>query len=163
MSADEIVNVAKAAWEVIKDGQPSTEITSSTANAVPQVGDWQSVEGARGPMWVRRQWQREAAWPADNYVVADFTFVLKWDYGATYHGGGAYIPNLWIEVPEVDCFWGQHLDIRLTVHNPTNAGSREAPLARLPVTIAGSATNWLRDLHVEWGFVVYGDGNWEEA
>ncbi|KQP66419.1 MULTISPECIES: hypothetical protein [Nocardioides] len=163
MSADMVVNVAKAAWEVFKDGAPSGEITSSTANAVPQVDDWQTLAGARGPMAIRGHWERLCAWPFEDYVVADFTFLLKWDYAATYRGGGAFIPNLWLEVPSYDIFWGQHLDLRLTVRNPTNAGTPQAPLARLPVTIAGTASNGLRNLHVEWGLTVFGDGTWQEA
>lgn len=161
MSADTIVNTAKAAWEVFKDNAPSAELATATANAVPQVDDWQSLVGARGPMRVRGYWSRRCAWPFDDYIVADFTFLLKWDYFATYRGGGAFIPNLWLEVPSYDIFWGQHLDLRLITRNPTNDGTATAPIARLPVTISGTASNVVCNLHVEWSFVVYGDGRCE--
>jgi hypothetical protein len=163
MSVDTIINAAQSVWKVFEGNAPSAEITSSTANAVPKVDDWQDLQGSKGPMWLRQGWQRNCAWPFDDYIVADFTFLLKWDYGATYRGGGAFIPNLWIEVPAYDIFWGQHISLSMTVHNPTNASTvRNAPLARVPVTIAGTAKNTLRDLHIEWGFVVYGDGRWEQ-
>lgn len=164
MSADTIVNLAKGAWKVFEDDAPSAEITSSTANAVPQVTDWQALHGTRGPMGLRQSWRRFCAWPFEDYIVAEFTFQLKWDYGATYRGGGEFIPNLWIEVPAYDIFWGQHIYLSLVVHNPTNASTvANAPLARVPVTIAGTAQTRLRDLHIEWGFVVYGDGRWEQS
>jgi hypothetical protein len=164
MSADTIVNVAKAAWDVFKDDAPSADISGSTANAVPKVDDWQDLQGTRGPMWVRESWQRMCAWPMDDYIVAEFSFYLKWDYGATYHGGGAFIPNIWIEVPSYDIFWGQHIFLSATVHNPTNASTiPNAPLARVPVTISGTARNSLRDLHIEWSYNLYGDGRFERG
>jgi hypothetical protein len=164
MSVDTIVNVAKSAWKVFEDNAPSAEITSSTANAVPQVTDWQDLQGSRGPMSTGMTWMRECRWPFDDYIVAEFTFRLKWDYGATYHGGGLFIPNLWIDVPSYDIFWGQHIYLSMTVHNPTNASTTpNAPLARVPITISGTAKNYVRDLHIEWGFVVYGNGQWERS
>src|SRR5690242_16242695 len=102
MSAEEIFNAAKNVWKIIEDNAPSEEITKSTACAVPQVTDWQTLQGTRGPMWIRMPWQRMAAWPFDDYIVAEFTVALKWEYGATYRGGGAFIPNIWIEVPSYD-------------------------------------------------------------
>ena len=163
MSADEIVNMAKAAWKVFEDGAPSGDIAASTASAVPHVTDWQSLMGARGPMSLRWSWTRMCAWPFEDYIVAEVKFALKWEYGATYRGGGNFIPNLWLEIEDYDIFWGQHIYLQLTARNPSNVGSATAPLARLPVTIAGTARNGLRDLHMEWGFTVYGDGRWEKS
>src|ERR1700730_14252104 len=102
MSAESIVNTAKFVWDVIKDGKPAAEITTSTANAVPQVEDWLSLENARGPLRATMGWTKWVGWPAPDhtYVYVDFTILLKWTYGATYRGGGLFIPNVWIEVPE---------------------------------------------------------------
>lgn len=164
MSVNDIVNAAKTSWEIFKADAPSADLPTLTANAVPQVDDWTSLSGARGPMWIRHHWWRECAWPLDDYIVAELTFLLKWEYGATYRGGGLFIPNIWIEVPKYDIFWGQHLELTMTVHNPTNASSTpNAPLARVPVTVAGTARNALRDLHLEWSYVLYGDGRFEQG
>lgn len=164
MSADTIVNAAEKAWKIFEDNAPSEEITRTTANAVPQVQDWQSLSGARGPMWIRQAWHRYCAWPFDDYIVAEFTYELRWEYGATYHSGGLFIPNIWLTVPAYDVFWGQHIYLSMTVHNPTNASNTpNAPLARVPVTISGTARNSLRDLHIEWSYIIYGDGRWEQG
>jgi hypothetical protein len=163
MSVDTIVNTALSVWKVFEDNAPSEEITRSTANAVPKVDDWQDLQGSKS-MWISQYFARECAWPFDDYIVADFTFRLRWDYAATYRGGGAFIPNIWLEVPSYDVFWGQHIFLSMTVRNPTNASTvKNAPLARVPVTIAGTARNSMRDLHVEWSFVIYGDGRWETS
>src|SRR3954452_13743232 len=131
MSADTIVNAAKFAWDVIKDGAPSADISNSTANAVPQVDDWQALSDAKGPNSYRMHDHVDYVWPLDDYEHVEFTILLKWDFGARYKGGGAFIPNVWVEVPECFVGFGWHVDIRLTAQHPTNAGSATAPLARL--------------------------------
>jgi hypothetical protein len=160
MSADMIVNMAKGAWEVIKDGKPSTEITGSTANAVPQVDDWTSLESARGPLNATMGWTKWVGWPAPDhtYVYVDFKILLKWTYGATYKGGGLFIPNVWIEVPECYAGWSWDVNISLTTRNPENFGTKAAPIARLPVTIRGSVSTYEQSHNVDWGVVVYGNG-----
>ena len=160
MSADIIQNVGKAAWTVIKDGEPSIDIKTATANAVPQVSDWQALSGTRGPMTTWMSWQKPVSWPFDDYVFVEFRILLKFDYGATYRGGGAFIPNIFVEVPSCYAGWSWHVDIGLTVHNPTNAGTTQAPIARVPVTISGTVSTYEQTHHVEWGFTLFGSGSW---
>jgi hypothetical protein len=159
MSADTIVNAAKAAWDVIKDGAASAEISSSSANAVPQVDDWQSLTDTRGPNSYRMYYSRGFVWPFDDYDHVQIEILLKWDFGARYKGGGAFIPNIWVEVPQCFVGFGWDANISLTAQNPTNAGSAGAPHARIPVTIKGSVSSGAEFHHVEWGFVLFGNGS----
>ncbi len=163
MSADTIVNVAKTAWDIIKDGKSSVDVETSTANAVPQVDDWQSLTDTSGPNAIQMYYHNSFLWPLDDYDHVQIKILLKWDIGARYHGGGAFIPNVWVEVPE--CFVGYPWDanISLTAQNPTNAGSAQAPLARIPVTIKGTVKSGTDYNHVEWGFVLFGNGQWTQA
>jgi hypothetical protein len=160
MTAETVINALKLGWDVIKDGRPAVDITNSTANAVPQVPDWQALAGARGPMSVWMTYDKPV-WPFDSYVFAEFKILLKWDYGATYRGGGAFIPNVWVEVPNCYAGWSWDINIAMTVHNPTNAGTPQAPIARLPVTISGSVSTYEQSHSVDWGFVLFGTGRWE--
>lgn len=162
MSADTVVNMAKLAWEVIKDGAAHADISNSTANAVPQVDNWQSLNNAKGPMWLRRRKQISYLWPLDDYLHVDVEILLKWDYGATYMGGGAFIPNVYVEVPTCFVGWPWDVNISLTTRNPTNAASEgEPPIARLPVTLSGTVTSGAELYRVDWGFVLFGTGDWE--
>ena len=158
MSADTIVNVAKFAWDVIKDGKPAADIANSTANAVPQVDDWQTLTETRGPNSYRIKYHNSFVWPFDDYDHVQFEILLKWDWGARYHGGGAFIPNIWVEVPEVFAGWPWSVNIGLTSQHPTNAGPANAPLARIPVTVKGTAGSGAELYHLEWGFVLFGSG-----
>ena len=167
MNWEVIQNTAKAAWTVIKDGEPSQEIGTSSANAVPLVDDWQSlVTGFYSPKSIRMDYE----WPVNIpswmgcYVYVDFTILLKWDYGARYTGGGAFIPSVWLEVPEAYDGWSWHTNIDVRFHPPTNANASDPskPVARIPVTVSGSVKTYEHDQHVEWGFTLYGNGDWSK-
>jgi hypothetical protein len=161
MSADTVISGAKLAWEIIKDGKPSADIHNSTAAAVPGVSDWMSLSDARGPNVRRMYYHVSFVWPFDDYVHAEFDILLKFQYGARYNGGGAFIPNLWIEVPTCFVAWGWTADINFIGRNPTNAGEAGSPIAALPLTISGSVSSPLETYHVEWGFTAYGNGRVE--
>jgi hypothetical protein len=55
------------------------------------------------------------------------------------------------------------VDISMTVRNPTNAGTVSAPIARVPVTIAGTVSTYEQTHHIEWGVTVFGNGAWERS
>lgn len=159
MSADAIVNAAKLAWDVIKDGKPSLDIGTATGNAVPKVDDWQALTDSRGPNSKTLSYSRGFLWPLDDYDHVQMEIVLKWDYGARYHSGGAFIPNIWVEVPTCFVGFGWSADIAVSIQNPTNSGSAAAPNARIPVTIKGTVASGAESHHVEWGFILFGDGS----
>jgi hypothetical protein len=156
--ADTVLNYAKFAWEIIKEGKPTAEITSATANAVPDVPDWTSLSDTRGPNSHRLYYSIAYVWPFDDYVHAEFEILLKWQFGAKYKNGGAFIPNMWIEVPSCFVGFGWDVNIGVSVRNPTNVGTAGAPIAALPVTIKGTVSSGLENYHVEWGFTLYGSG-----
>jgi hypothetical protein len=158
MSAETIINVAKFAWDIIKDGKPAAAIDNSTANAVPQVEDWLSLTDTRGPNIYKNNYYVSYVWPFDDYVHAEFDILLKWQFGSRYKNGGAFIPNLWIEVPNCFVGYGWDAHIGITVQHPTNIGQPGAPVAALPVTIKGTVSSPLESYHVEWGYVVTGTG-----
>lgn len=162
MGADTIVNLAKAGWKVIEDSKPSLEVSQTKASAVPQVDDWQQMEHALGPMsaWIR--WERPVNGHPD-YVWSDCMLYLKWDYGATYRGGGAFIPNIWVEVAEAYAGWSWHLNVDVQVHDPTNSGSKEAPIARVPVTFTISLDTFEHADVLSAGFVIFGDGTFQRT
>jgi hypothetical protein len=161
VSVSDVVNVGETAWKIIESGKPSAEINTSTANAVPEVDDWQALSGARGPksIWMRRS--NQVGWPFDNYVNVDVMINLKFEFGATYKGGGLFIPNIYIEVPECFVGWGYDVDVDIHVRNPSNANTERAPIARVPVSISGTMGNPLWTSRIEWGVTLYGNGNWE--
>jgi len=158
MSWEHVINAASAAWKIIEDGKPSLEVTTHNANAVPDVTDWQNLTSAQGPTYVGRQLN----WT--NYLgidVVEMHFRVYWEYGAHYRGGGAYVPNCHGTVLKCDVAWGFDVNLNMRVHNPTNAGSDRAPMARLPISVSGSVSSPLTSRTLGWEYVLFGDGNHE--
>ena len=127
VSHSELFNAGATGWQVIERGAPAPAIHSITANAVPAVDDWQTLSGAHGPAAITlRRWTR-TWWPFEGAVSVDFTVVLKFEYGARYRGGGLFIPNVYVEVPECWVGWRYDVDVDVTVGAPENANSRRGP------------------------------------
>lgn len=155
MSWEHVVNAAQLAWDIVKDGKPSTQIETNTCNAVPDVQDWHSLTNAQGPTWVGRSLLWENLLTID---VVELQFRVNWEYGARYNGGGAYISNCWVTVIKCNVAWGFDVDLRMQVHNPTNAGTATAPKARLPLTISGTVSSLANSRMLSWDYTLFGDG-----
>ena len=160
MSWEIVQNTAQAAWEVIKDGRPSAQIAQTRANAVPQVSDWQNLTHTHGtPNHYEWDLRLRNSWPFEARVV-DIKFKLMWEFGARYNNAGAFIPNIWILVPHCDVLWGYTVNINLSVGNPSNHSTTpRAPIAQIPVTVAGSVSTLAQSAQYQWGFTLRGDGS----
>jgi hypothetical protein len=161
VSVGDLVNMAESTWKVIETGHPSAQIATSTANAVPAVADWQSLSGARGPKRVWMQRENRVGWPFDDHVNVGFTIEVNFEYGATYRGGGLFIPNIYVAVPECFVGWNYEVDVEIQVGRPTNAHTDAAPIARLPVRICGAVTNPVWSSPIDWRVTLFGNGHWE--
>jgi hypothetical protein len=158
MSGDGVSNIASAAWHVIESNKPSASLASNTCNAVPaDLHDFSALTDAQGPNSVTWRLTMENAFTVD---VVDIAFDLRWEYGARHHGGGAFIPNCYLYVPKCQVLWGFEVDVQLHVHNPSNAGSEAAPIARLPLTISGSVSSLVNTHSLQWDFVLFGNGSY---
>lgn len=158
MSWDTVVNAAELAWKVIEDNAASAEIDSKTASAVPQVEDWQALSDTQGPNIIRIPYKNRFMWPLDDYLHVDIQIALKWRYGGRYKGGGAFIPSVWIEVPELFVGFPWSANINVYFRNPANVGSATAPLAAIDASVRGTVSSGAERHGVEWGYTLYGNG-----
>src|SRR6266498_3816176 len=133
----DVANIASTAWHVIESNKPSASLASNTCNAVPAgISDpISSLTDAQAPV-------PRAVLPAEVELdVVDIEFDLRWEYGARYRGGGAFISNCYLYVPTCTVLWGFDVNVQIHVHNPSNAGTETAPIARLPLTVSGSVSS----------------------
>jgi hypothetical protein len=158
--SDAVATIASTAWKVIESGKPSASLASQHCNAVPAgvTDPVSSLTDAQGPNRLTWRLRKESLFTVD---VVDIEFDLRWEYGARYHGGGAFIPNCYLYVPHCSVLWGFDVDIQIHVHNPSNAGTESAPIARLPLTVSGSVSSLVNTHGVQWDFVLYGDGRYQ--
>jgi hypothetical protein len=156
----DVVNIASTAWHVIESSKPSFSLASNSCNAVPAgVADPAgTLTGAQGPNRVAWFLQVENAF---TDAVVDITFDLRWDYGARWDGGGAFISNCYLYVPRCSVLWGFEVDVQIYVDGPSNAGTETAPIARLPLTITGSVQSLVNNHTVRWDLVLFGNGGYE--
>lgn len=155
-----VINAASSAWKIIEGGRPSAALDGSTCNAVPKAEDWTSHTAPQGTNVISRVLHYTNGF---NLDVVLLRLQLRWEYGSHYHGGGAYIPNCWISVPQCQVLWGYSLDLSMHVHNPTRAGTDTAPNARLPLTISGTVSTPFWSDTVQWDYVLYGSGQYEQG
>ena len=157
MTDDAIVNTASTAWHVIESNKPSSSLVSNTCNAVPAGADPNSLTQVQGP--------NSVVWRLcfRNHLsvnVVDVRFDLRWEYGARYDGGGAFIPNCYLYVPDCTVLWGYTVDINVHAYTPSNAGTDTAPVACLPITVHGTMKSLVDTRDLQWDFVLYGDGRY---
>jgi len=51
ISLDEIVNIGKKVWDIVEKNQPSLDISTSSASAMPNgITDWKQMGGWRDPV-----------------------------------------------------------------------------------------------------------------
>lgn len=152
MTAAEIVNTAQAGWKIIDEGRA---LASGRANALPRVDDCQTLTDVRGPQEV--SWRLHYANGFGQDVV-DIWFVMRFDHSARYRGGGAFITNVWLDVPTCNVLWGYHVNVDLATQPPENDGSEAAPLARLAVTVQGTVATPFWTETKQWSFLLLGNG-----
>ncbi len=155
---DMVVNTGAEAWYVVESGKPSTELDQSYCSALPQLDDWTALSAGQGANRILWRLRYTNALGLDVVLAS---FELKWEYGARSGGSGAFIPSCWLQVPHCDVLWGYSADIALHAHQPSMAGTENAPVARLPVTISGSVTTPFWTDPVRWDYTLFGDGHYE--
>ncbi len=154
-----VVNPGSSTWQVIADGRPSPSLASNACGAVPAgaLDPLLDLTDARGPNTV--VWGLSSR-NTSGVQVLDVAFGLRWEYGARYGGGGAFIPLCYLYVPRCTVLWGYTVDVSAYVHPPSDVGTGTAPTARLPVTVRGTVRSLLGETPVRWHFVLHGDGRY---
>lgn len=159
----DVVNLLKFGWEVVKDSQPVLNIDADRANAVPQGSNWMSdLQGSQGPNEIPFSFRIRNDFIYESWPVVCDGFV-KWTFGSRYRGGGAFIPNAWIEITHCEVSGPtRRLDVNVQVGNPENRGSDTAPNAFLPLTVSFQFQNLAKDITRQYSYYLYGSGHYEQ-
>jgi hypothetical protein len=151
-----VVNTLSKAWDIIKDNKPKADFAGNSCNAVPDVKDWTDLQ--EGGYSATRSRTIRMGNSVSSTSFIDVSYSLKYTYGATYKGGGAYIPSCTVDVEQCVVEWMFYVSVKLDVLETNNAGTRLAPVAHLRVKLSE-----------EWGWIgamqsrsviynLYGDG-----
>lgn len=161
MGAETIVNTLSKAWDIIKEMEPHADVASNSCNAVPEVHDWTDLHEGH---------YNAAAWRHikvvgiidsllnDGLSYVDVLYHLSYSFGASYKGGGAYIPNCSVNVERCHVEIPFNVNVKLTVLETNNAGTHKAPIAHLRVKLSETWTNHLASEARTRIYNLYGDG-----
>ena len=160
-SLGDVVNVAKTAWEIMKDGRPVVNATTDYANAVPSGVPWSALTGwALEPMALRWRYHTENAL---GFNDTDIYFKLKWDYNGRHRGHGRFINRATCIIESHDQAWGNTFESNASIKGVENRGTPANPLADLAVDIGWREHNILQNFGGTWEFRVRGDGSWSQG
>ena len=152
---DTIVNVAKTAWDVMKDNRPVASAASDFANAIPQGADIADLAGwEAGPRTMKLHYH------SGNVIdinTTDIDLTLSWYFNGAYRGAGQYI-NAATVIATGDVAWGNTVNVVASINNPMNLGTRDAPIGALPIRIRLTESNFLQSDTYAWDGIVEGNG-----
>ena len=163
---DTIVNLAKGAWEIIKENAPSATAKTAYCQAMPSKAPpgWEELSG----------WQSKSAewgYQCDTNLDAifgtgptiDIKFHLEYDWGGrSSKVAGLFLNNYTVWCKSIDVGWGWTVNVDATTQgNPKNIGSEGKPVGAIQLRVALKVASKLQDFGQEWGFTCGGDGSFK--
>jgi hypothetical protein len=132
---NDIINIGKQVWEIIKNNGPVLEARTMNAHALPRgVECWDEMAEWQMP---RSELYQVTYKNAYNMDVVKFRFRLLYTYGGSYNGVGRYLTNATIQYANVEVLWGFIFNASVEVPQVVNMGPVTAPMAGMQLTL-----NW---------------------
>lgn len=124
-----MADIAEKVWSIIKDGRPTIEMDSKSANAIPSGHDLMEVEFDEGYEYSQTHHVIFPGWTSPPW--AQVTLELRYQCAGTIGGKGAFIGNARPLALDEDAFWGQDLSVNVEFDSPTHRGKLSNPIAQL--------------------------------
>lgn len=157
-SLGDVVNTAKTAWDVIKDGKPVAAVTSDFANALPKDTDWTNLSG-----WSTQRKEMALSFEVVNllgFTTIRMKIVAGWFSNGSLNGQGKFINNATL-VSDVYAAWGWNINMTASIKNPFNIGKSSDPkdvIAALPVNAVINDSTILQNRFHNIEGLITGDG-----
>jgi len=127
-NVDDIINVGKHVWDVIKDNKPEYNVNRDFATATPKGVSWNKMAG-----WVQktsatffRSWKNKFGSEACRY---------EWKYtygcGGQYRGKGRYLAQVTTQTVRHRASWPNSLSVKVKAQKPLNLCSSSFPVASI--------------------------------
>jgi len=163
MAELDLVNLGKAAWEIIKDGKPNATAQSAYCQAMPEKKQlaWEELEGwktktFKWPFTMKTVW--DDWWGSDPTI--DIDFFGTYDFGG--HNDktpGSFLNNFSVWCKKCDVDWGWTVNVDATTQGkPKNVGTKDRPVGSLQLRVALEYKSMLESHSVQWAITCDGDG-----
>jgi hypothetical protein len=159
LTIDEIINIGKETWEIIKANKPVANVTTDQASALPSGSKaWTDFSGWKAPKaYLFEVYYRNPY----GLKVVDFTYRVLYTYGGSADGKGAYLTNATIIPANLAVDWGYTFNATATIPAVTNAGTMDSPVAGMQLMMKWSVDTFLRHLESSQTYYIRGDGQFK--
>jgi hypothetical protein len=93
--------------------------------------------------------------------VVAFTYKVRFQYGGSYDGKGAYIANATVETSDISVAWGYTFSGTAKMNGLANAGTRANPIAALTLTTDYQIKTVLKEDRLTRSFYLTGTGQFQ--
>jgi hypothetical protein len=133
---DEVINIGKQVWEIIKNNGPVVEAKTMSGHALPRgIQCWDELSGWQMP---RAQSYQVSYKNGYGMEVVKFRFRLIYTYGGGFKGVGQYLTNASVQYSDINVLWGYIFNAYVEIPQVINMGRHgEPPLAGMQLTV-----NW---------------------
>jgi len=152
---DQIIEIGKKVWEIIKAGKPVVDYKNDWAGVVPKNVKWDELEGFRDMSFGPFGWEFK-----NVYGMTNINF--KWHFAyackGSYNGHGAFLMNVGTGIEEIYVAWGYNVNVKAVVDtNPTNYGTKVDPIAGLTIEVTMEVKTVLQSFTERCRVSIHGD------
>lgn len=131
---NDIINIGKVAWSVIKDGKPVVDYYEDYATAIPRNAPWDELDSFQdyraGPY----------GWKFADYIgtrTVEFSWYFTSQCAGSYAGHGKFLTNVGATITSIYSAWGFTVNVNCsTPAKPINYGTLQDPIAGLQVFVS---------------------------
>jgi hypothetical protein len=150
------LDVAKFAWDIIKDGRPVAEATGAVTRVLSSADDhWENYGNARRGETKVITWEGKNVFRMTLYKAV---FRLGGYYGATNPGfGGKWLPSVAFTVDEAYAGWTWRINAGASILHAVNTGPADAPIPQIDVEAKLRTNSWFQAETKTFMFLANGD------
>jgi len=154
---DQIINIGKKVWTIIKDNAPVVNLSYDYANAVPDgLANSKSLTGFSDLMTESWVMTAKNGFGVEVYKVQ---YTLVHQYGGSYNGKGKYLETVAVVPTKVDVAWGYTVNFSVKQVSATNLGTKENPVAGLTLETSFRSSTPIKDIQRKRIFLFRGDSS----
>ena len=152
-----IVNLGLKLWSFIQANQPVVNISTQSANALPQgITSWQQLSGWNTPMTRVFHATYKNLY---GMTVIDFEYQVIYTSGGTVKGQGRYLTNVSVLPTTVTVAWGYKLNAEVSIPDVINVGTDQDPIAGAQIDVKWHVGTVFKSDDRAESYFVRGDGD----
>ena len=126
---DQIINMGKKIWDIVKANQPVTNVQFDFANALPkgltssaELSNFSDIQSTSVRLWGTNPY---------GMTVYDVTLTTVHQFGGQYEGKGRYLETVSVIPSNLSVLWGYTVDYKVTSVSALNVGTTLNPVSSL--------------------------------